>query len=225
MTFVFGVFDEKENLVIAQQRHATVDVADGQLAEFLKAGMSVDIAFQLKPGSYRIREVVTDSEQRLTALSRNVEIPKIIPATPPASAPPPTPIPQPAEQASSIPSSLPSLTPPPPLQAPIQQPVTQSASDPATGQLLLRVWNNVLGYLSSIPNVFADEHVVSSVTSPYKPLSKQAVHDSEMDSTIDSTVDSIFRLKRVSTDGKTADLVESRRSNLSTITPPPKASP
>ena len=31
-----------------------------------------------------------------------------------------------------------------------------------------------------------------------------------MDSTIDSTIDSIFRLKRVSTDGKTADLVESR---------------
>ncbi len=210
LTFLFGVFDQKENLVIAQQRHANVDVADGQLPEFLQAGMNVDIAFQLKPGSYRIREVVTDSQQRLTALSRNVDIPKIIPAPPPASAPPPTPIPQPAEQASSIPSSLPSLTPPPPLQAPIQQPVTQSASDPATGQLLLRVWNNVLGYLSSIPNVFADEHVVSSVTSPYKPLSKQAVHDSEMDSTIDSTVDSIFRLKRVSTDGKTADLVESR---------------
>ena len=91
LTFIFGVFDQKENLVIAQQRHANVDVADGQLPEFLKAGISVDMAFQLKPGSYRIREVVTDSEQRLTALSRNVDIPKIIPTTPAASAtlPPP----------------------------------------------------------------------------------------------------------------------------------------
>ena len=141
LTFVFGVFDQKENLVIAQQRHATVDVTDGQLPEFLKAGMNVDMAFQLKPGSYRIREVVTDSEQRLTALSRNVDIPEIIPATPAScrlrrrllchrklrSQ-------QPAAQASSVPPSLPSQTPPraPPLQAPIQQAVTRSASDPAT---------------------------------------------------------------------------------------------
>ena len=65
-------------------------------------------------------------------------------------------------------------------------------------------------YLSSIPNVFADEHVVSSVTTAYSPPSRSGVHDTEMLSTIDSTVDSIFRLKRVSTDGKTADLVESR---------------
>jgi len=230
LTFVFGVFDQKGNLVIAQQRHANVDVADGQLPEFLKAGISVDMAFQLKPGSYRIREVVTDSEQRQTALSRNVDIPKIIPATPAASAtlpPPPqapapqpsgqpnpqlaqpsqTPIPQPAAQASSLPPSLPSQTPPraPPSPAPIQQAVTRSASDPATDELLLRVWDNFAGYLSSLPNVFADEHVVSSVTT-----AKNGVHDSETDSIIDSTIDSIFQLKRVNSDGKTADLVESR---------------
>jgi VWFA-related protein len=227
LTFAFGVFDQKENLVIAQQRHATVNVADGQLPEFLKAGISVDMAFQLKPGSYRIREVVTDSEQRLATLSRKVDIPEIIPTTPAAAATPPhspqapapqpnpqpaqpsqTPMQQPATQASSLPPSLPSQTSP--LQTPIQQPVPPSASDPATGQLLLRVWANVLGYLSSIPNVFADEHVVSSVTRPYDPLSKQSVHASEMDSIIDSTIDSIFQLKRVSSDGKTADLVESR---------------
>jgi hypothetical protein len=83
--------------------------------------------------------------------------------------------------------------------------VPQSASNPATDELLLRVWDNFAGYLSSLPNVFADEHVVSSVTT-----AKNGVHDSETDSIIDSTVDSIFRLKRVSSDGKTADLVESR---------------
>ena len=238
VTFVFGVFDQKGNLVIAQQRHATVDVADGQLPDFLKAGISVDMAFQLKPGSYRIREVVTDSEQRLTTLSRNVDIPESIPATPtapavsatpppPAQAPAPqpggqlnpqpaqpsqTPIAQPAAQASSLPPSLPSQTPlrAPKLQAPMQQAVTRSASDPATDELLLRVWDNFAGYLSSLPNVFADEHVISSVTTAFSASSKNGVHDSEMDSTIDSTIDSIFRLKRVSSDGKTADLVESR---------------
>ncbi len=212
LTFVFGVFDQKDNLLIAQQRHATVDVTDERLPEFLKTGISVDMAFQLKPGSYRIREVVADSEQHLAALSRNVDIPVLVSTTPAGSATPlpprQAPIPPPAAQVSSLPLSLPSQTSP--LRTPIQQPVTSSASDPATSQLLLRVWANVLGYLSSIPNVFADEHVVSSVTRPYDPLSKQGVHASEMDSTIESTIESIFQLKRVSTDGKTADLVESR---------------
>jgi VWFA-related protein len=232
LTFIFGVFDQKENLVMAQQRHANVDIADGQLPEFLKAGISVDMAFQLKPGSYRIRGIVTDSEQRLTALSRNVDIPKIIPATPAAAAmlPPPaqapapqpsgqpnsqlaqpsqTPIGLPTEQASSLPPSLPSQTPP--LQTPMKLPVTRSASDPATGELLLHVWGNYAAYLSSIPNVFADEHVVSSLTTTsYNSPLKQGVHDSEVSSTFDSTTDSIFRLKRFSADGKTADLIESR---------------
>jgi VWFA-related protein len=191
LTFIFGVFDQKENLVTAQQRHANVDVADGQLAEFLRSGMNLDMAFQLKPGSYRIREVVTDSEQRLTALSRNVDIPvdipKIVPATPAAS-----------------------KTPPPSLQVPIQQAVTPSAPDPATAALLVRVWDNFVQSLSSLPNVFADEHVVSSVSAPYSNPSKSGVYDSELETTVDSTIDSIFRLKRVSADGKTADLVETR---------------
>jgi VWFA-related protein len=235
LTFVFGVFDQKDNLVIAQQRHATVDVADGQLPELLRAGINVGMAFQLKPGSYRIREVVTDSEQ-LTTLSRNVDIPVIIPTTPAAAAAPPhppqapapqptvqpnpqpaqpsqTPMQQPAAVASSLPPSLPSQTSPraPPLQAPIQQAVTRSASDSATDELVLRVWDNYVEYLSSIPNVFADEHVVSSLTTAsYNSPSKQGVHDSEMTSTVDSTTDSIFRLKRFSADGKTTDLIESR---------------
>jgi hypothetical protein len=235
LTFVFGVFDQKETLVIAQQRHANVDIADGQLSEFLKAGINLGMAFQLKPGSYRIRGVVTDSEQRLTALSRNVDIPKIVPATPAAAAMPPPPaqapasqpggqpnsqlaqpsqtaIGQPTAQASSFPPSLPSQTPP--LQTPMQQPVTRSPSDPATGALLLHVWENYAAYaayLSSIPNVFADEHVVSSLTTTsYNSPLKQGVHDSEVSSTFDSTTDSIFRLKRFSADGKTADLIESR---------------
>ena len=239
LTFIFGVFDQKENLVIAQQRHATVDVADGQLPEFLKTGMNLDMAFQLKPGSYRIREVVTDSEQRLTALSRNVDIPEVVsttPATPttpaasttlshptqepqPSGQPNPQPIQssqspmgQPAEQANSVAPSLPSQTPPraPPLPAPALQPGTPSVSDPATARLLVRVWDNFVQSLSSLPNVFVDEHVVSSVSAPYSNPSKGGVYDSELESTIDSTIDSIFRLKRFSADGKTADLVESR---------------
>ena len=219
LTFVFGVFDQKGNLMTAQQRHATVDVTDEQLPEFLKAGISVDMAFQLKPGSYRIREVVTDSEQRQTALSRNVDIPvdipKTIPATSSTSTPPPRPPQAPAPQPGSKQNPQlpqPSQTPPraSPSPAPALQPGTPSASEPAAATLLVRVWDNFVQSLSSLPNVFADEHVVSSVSAPYSNPSKSGVYDSELESTVESTIDSIFRLKRFSADGKTADLVESR---------------
>jgi hypothetical protein len=224
LTFVFGVFDQKGGLVKAQQRHATVDVTDAQLKGLLKAGIDVSMTFELKPGNYWVREVVTDSEQRLSALSRNIEIPKIIPAATTASAPPP-PSPRspdiqpahPAMESANVPSSLPAKIPPQappvqlsPIQAPPEQPGPHSAPDPATAALLQRVWENFVQYLYSIPDVFAEEHVISSVTSPSRPIPKNGVHDSEMDSTLDSTIDSVFRLKRISTDGKTADLVESR---------------
>ena len=75
VTFVFAVFDEKDNLVNAQQRQAKIKVPDGKLQEFLKAGVNVDMTFQLRPGTYRLREVVTDSEdQSMTAVSRDLEI-------------------------------------------------------------------------------------------------------------------------------------------------------
>lgn len=75
MTFVFAVFDEKDSLVNAQQRRARVNVLDAQLPSFIKNGVDVSLTFQLKPGNYRIREVVIDSEdQHLTTLSHAVTI-------------------------------------------------------------------------------------------------------------------------------------------------------
>jgi len=37
-----------------------MNVFDSQLPGVIKAGVSVDVAFQLQPGIYRIREIVTD---------------------------------------------------------------------------------------------------------------------------------------------------------------------
>ena len=76
VTFVFAVFDQKENLVDSQQRRARVSVLDSQLPAFFEAGVDEDVTFQLEPGGYRIREVVTDSEDhQMTAVSYNVKIP------------------------------------------------------------------------------------------------------------------------------------------------------
>jgi hypothetical protein len=76
VTFVFAVFDQKENLLNAQLRRAKVNILDAQAPNFSKAGVDVHLTFKLKPGIYRIREVVTDSEDHhMTTLSRSVTVP------------------------------------------------------------------------------------------------------------------------------------------------------
>jgi hypothetical protein len=76
VTFVIAVFDQKENLIEAQKRRAKVNVLDGQLPGLFKLGVYVNLTFQLKPGIYWVREVVTDSEEnKMTTLSRSVTIP------------------------------------------------------------------------------------------------------------------------------------------------------
>ncbi len=75
VTFVFAIFDQANNLVNAQQRRASLNVLDAQLPSLIKSGVDVSATFQLKPGIYRLREVVVDSEDlHLTALSREIQI-------------------------------------------------------------------------------------------------------------------------------------------------------
>jgi len=76
VTFIYAIFDQKENLIVSQQRRASVDLPDAGLAELFKTGVDVDMTFQLKPGIYRIREVVTDSEEHhMTEFSKSVKVP------------------------------------------------------------------------------------------------------------------------------------------------------
>ena len=76
VTFVSAVFDPDGKLMDSQQRHATMNILDAQLPELFKHGMDADMTFHLKPGVYRIREVVTDSEEHhMTTFSKNVKIP------------------------------------------------------------------------------------------------------------------------------------------------------
>ena len=60
----------------SQQRHATMNTPDAQLPDLFKRGIDADMTFHLKPGTYRIREVVTESEDhRMTTFTKNVKIP------------------------------------------------------------------------------------------------------------------------------------------------------
>ncbi len=75
ITFVFAIFDVKDNLIQLQKGQAKIDVSDPELQKILRAGLRMDSTFELKPGIYRIREVVTDSEEhQITAVSRTVNV-------------------------------------------------------------------------------------------------------------------------------------------------------
>ena len=75
VTFVSAIFDQKDNLVQLQRGQAKLEAPDAQLQQVLSAGLKMDSTFELKPGIYRLREVVTDSEDHhITAFSRDVNV-------------------------------------------------------------------------------------------------------------------------------------------------------
>jgi VWFA-related protein len=75
VTFVFAVFDAKGNMLPPQQKHVDLVVPDAQMQSFFQAGVDEDATFQLKPGSYRLREVVIDAvEHHMTSFSRSLKV-------------------------------------------------------------------------------------------------------------------------------------------------------
>ena len=76
VTFATAIFDKSGKYITAEQKQAQLDLSDAGHAEALATGLDIKVAFQLKPGSYTVREVVMDSEEhRLSTLSRDVELP------------------------------------------------------------------------------------------------------------------------------------------------------
>jgi len=72
--FYFAVFDSNR-LLYGQARQVKVDAVEAQMPALLEGGINARAVFQLKPGNYRIREVVTELEEgHMAAQSRNVEI-------------------------------------------------------------------------------------------------------------------------------------------------------
>jgi VWFA-related protein len=76
VTFASAVFDQNGKLMDSQQRRATMGLLDAHLPDLFKEGIDADMTFHLKPGIYRIREVVIDSEElRMTTFTKTVKIP------------------------------------------------------------------------------------------------------------------------------------------------------
>jgi VWFA-related protein len=76
ITFVVAVFDGKDKLVEAQQRHMNINALDAQLPNLFTRGLDVAFTFKLAAGTYRLRAVVMDSVQHLVgAKSESVTVP------------------------------------------------------------------------------------------------------------------------------------------------------
>jgi VWFA-related protein len=179
--FVFAIFDAKDNLVQVQRGQAKMDVSDAELQNILRAGLKMDSTFELKPGTYRVREVVTESEEHhITALSRNVNVSSDCCASPElASNQPPSPSrPLPSgDVAGNHPSSpVQNIAPPAFTNEPsyIDYPLrklsalvpTLNGMKPDAGQdqlpaILSKVGEATVKSLSTVPNLSSREDVYS----------------------------------------------------------------
>lgn len=77
LTFVSSVFDHDGLWVGGQQKKLPLDLPDDKLQQLINSpGVLMRSAFHLAPGTYSIREVVIDSEDRhIGAVTRSVEVP------------------------------------------------------------------------------------------------------------------------------------------------------
>ncbi len=177
VTFVSAVFDQKDNLVQLQRGQAKLEAPNAQLQQVLSAGLKMDSTFELKPGTYRVREVVTDSEEhQITALSRNVNVTAECCASREVAGIQPSPAPQPnlPHEPAGHPLSPPVGVQPTYVDFPLQKlraavPALNGIKpDPSQDQLaaiLSRAGAATLKSLSTVPNLSSLEDVYSSVVS------------------------------------------------------------
>jgi hypothetical protein len=172
VTFVSAIFDQKDNLVQLQRGQAKLDAPDAQLQQVLSAGLKMDSTFQLKPGTYRVREVVTDSEEhQITALSRNVNVSAECCAAREVAGSQPVLVPQPNPASHS--DVQPAFANAPtyvdyPLQklreaVPALNGMKPDSSQDQLAAILSRAGAATLSSLSKVPNLSSLEDVYSSV--------------------------------------------------------------
>jgi len=172
VTFVSAIFDQKDNLVQLQRGQAKLDAPDAQLLQVLSAGLKMDSTFELKPGTYRVREVVTDSEEhQITALSRNVNVSAECCAAREVAGNQPVSVPQPSPPShGNVPPAFANVPtyvdyPLPKLRAavPALNGIKPDSSQDQLAAILSRAGAATLHSLSTVPNLSSLEDVYSSV--------------------------------------------------------------
>jgi VWFA-related protein len=76
LTFATALFDRDGKYLAGNQKLLLLRLADQNLDTLLKSGITMRSSFDLKPGTYLVREVVRDAEGgQISGLNRTVEIP------------------------------------------------------------------------------------------------------------------------------------------------------
>jgi len=76
LTFLTILFDRDGKYVMGKEKLVDFHLRDATLAKLTQTGITLKTEFDLKPGTYMVRQIVRDSEAgQLSGLSRTVEIP------------------------------------------------------------------------------------------------------------------------------------------------------
>ncbi len=76
LIFVAGIYDGDGKWVTGEQKQFDLKLPDDQLKDMRAKGVAIRNTFQLKPGTYLLREVVQDSEDHhLAAVNQSVQVP------------------------------------------------------------------------------------------------------------------------------------------------------
>lgn len=76
LTFVTALFDRDGKYLTGKEKLVEFRLLDGSLEKLLESGVTTKTSFEVKPGTYLVRQVVRDAEGgQLAGLNRTVEIP------------------------------------------------------------------------------------------------------------------------------------------------------
>ena len=76
LKLVTALFDRDGKIVDGKVKDVTFRLLDGSLEKLVQSGLTTRVSFDVKPGTYTVRQVVRDSEgARISALNRTVQIP------------------------------------------------------------------------------------------------------------------------------------------------------
>jgi VWFA-related protein len=76
LTLVTALFDRDGKYVTGKEKVLEFQLLDGSLEKLVQSGITAKMTFDVKAGTYMVRQVVRDSEgARISALNRTIEIP------------------------------------------------------------------------------------------------------------------------------------------------------
>jgi len=77
LTFVTVLFDRNGKYVVGTEKRVLFRLRDASLAKLAQSGISLKMEFDVKPGTYMVRDIVRESRGgRLSGLTRTVELPE-----------------------------------------------------------------------------------------------------------------------------------------------------